>query len=271
MEVPARIHVLLAKDSPQALVIRRGPSKQTAIIGWNRKDDSFRVGQWIKGKVYHYRSDISPNGRYWIYFTMSRKADTWTAVATVPYFKAIDFYEKNDAWYGGGLFVSDKVYWLNDDERIFKGQQVRKESSFIVENNTSNPYNLSSECAGIYSTRLLRDGWVKIGEHESGRAGFIRFSKKVNAHWSLVKIFHGTIDHPVGKGVYYEEHELVDFKTGRVFCFPDWEWADVESKRILWAEKGKIMAGRVTAKGLEGIKELYDTNPLKFMEIVAPY
>lgn len=114
MDIPARIHVLLAQKSPQAIVIRRGPSRQTAVIGWDRSDDSFTVGQWFMGKIYHYRSDLSPDGRYWIYFAMSAHGQTWTAVAKTPYLKALDFYPKGDAWNGGGLFSCNKSYWLNE-------------------------------------------------------------------------------------------------------------------------------------------------------------
>ena len=52
---------------------------------------------------------------------------------------------------------------------------------------------------------------------------------------------------------------------------PGWEWAEVDKSRILWAENGKIMAGRVAAHGLDDTTKLYDTNPLKFTEITAPY
>ena len=113
-KIPARLHVLFAQKSSQAVIIRRGPSKQVAAIGWDRKDDSFTVGQWLKGKIYPYRSDMSPDGVYWIYFAMSDKGQPWTAVAKTPFLKALDFYPKNCAWNGGGLFASTQSYWLND-------------------------------------------------------------------------------------------------------------------------------------------------------------
>ena len=70
-EFPARIHVLLARDSPRAVVIRRGPSKEVASILWDRSSDEFSLGQWLKGRIYEMRSDISPDGEYWIYFAMN--------------------------------------------------------------------------------------------------------------------------------------------------------------------------------------------------------
>ena len=36
-----RLHILLARESKNAIIIRRGPSKKTAIIGWDRNTDNF--------------------------------------------------------------------------------------------------------------------------------------------------------------------------------------------------------------------------------------
>ena len=110
-----RLHVLLARESNKAIIIRRGPSKHTCVIGWDRGTDQFCIGQWFKGKIYHHRSDISPDGKYWIYFALhNRYGQTWTVVAKSPYLKAVDFYTKDDAWRGGGIFLKNDTYWLND-------------------------------------------------------------------------------------------------------------------------------------------------------------
>ena len=64
---PARIHILLAREAPVGAVIRRGPSKRVCALLWDRERDSFRMGQWLKGRIYERRSDLSPNGEYMIY------------------------------------------------------------------------------------------------------------------------------------------------------------------------------------------------------------
>ena len=46
-QIPARTHVLFARDSKMSVVLRREPSWQTAVIGWNRKDDTFVVGYYL--------------------------------------------------------------------------------------------------------------------------------------------------------------------------------------------------------------------------------
>jgi hypothetical protein len=90
----ARIHVLLASDAPVGLVIRRSPSKCVATLLWNRMKDEFQLGQWLKGRIYERRSDLSPDGKHFLYFAMNGKWQTeargsWTAISRAPYLKAL--------------------------------------------------------------------------------------------------------------------------------------------------------------------------------------
>lgn len=57
-QFPARIHGLLAPQAPLGVIIRRGPSKQVATILWDRRQDTFQLGQWLKGRIYERRSDL---------------------------------------------------------------------------------------------------------------------------------------------------------------------------------------------------------------------
>ena len=116
---PARLHVLLAREAPYGVVIRRGPSRQVRFIGWNRDEDTFEPTQWLKGRVYERRSDITPDGQHLIYFAMngywdSETRGSWTAISRSPWMKAIALYAKGDCWNGGGLFLNNHTYWLND-------------------------------------------------------------------------------------------------------------------------------------------------------------
>lgn len=65
---PARLHAIIARERRRAVVFRRGPSKKVAVIGWNLNTDEFTIGQWFKGRIYEYRCDLSPDGRYLLYF-----------------------------------------------------------------------------------------------------------------------------------------------------------------------------------------------------------
>jgi len=266
-----KIHVLLARESPMAVVIRRGPAKQTAVLGWNRRTDSFEVAQWLKGRIYHYRSDISPDGKHWIYFAI-KEGQTWTVVAKTPWLKALDFYPKDDAWDGGGLFVSDAAYWLND--RYFANTPEQRKTSQLKVVTGKGPYPPvigNSECLGIYFRRLLRDGWIISDTKQDGHEKMWAFRKSLNASWTLVKFFYTTLKEHKDKGIYYEEHALVNMATGEVFSHEDWEWADVDGKRLVWAEKGFIRCAEMTETGLAEPRNLFDCNPLTFEAHRAPY
>lgn len=271
-KVPARLHVLFAPKSRAALVIRRGPSERFATIGWNRATDTFTLGQWLKGRLFPYRSDLSPSGKWLIYFAMGRRSQTYTAVAKAPYLKALDFYAKGDAWNGGGLFLSEKRYWLNEASPLrHRGDQF-KHTALDVTRQYKGKETCMGECPGVYFSRLDRDGWVQGTPIELGKKhSIVPFQKRVNAHWSLIKQFHSSLDHPVGKGVYYDTHQLIDKVSGEVCDFPDWEWADVDKNRLVWAEHGKLMAARVNSRGLETPQELYDFNSMVYEERIAPY
>ena len=67
-QIPARLHVILAREAPKAVVFRRGPSGQVCTLGWDLETDTFTMGQWFKGRIYEYRSDLSPDGEHMIYF-----------------------------------------------------------------------------------------------------------------------------------------------------------------------------------------------------------
>ena len=67
-KVPARLHAILARRGSYAVVFRRGPSDKVAVIGWDRSSDTFTLGQWLRGRIYPLRCDLSPSGKHLIYF-----------------------------------------------------------------------------------------------------------------------------------------------------------------------------------------------------------
>jgi len=52
---------------------------------------------------------------------------------------------------------------------------------------------------------------------------------------------------------------------------PDWEWADVDRDRLVWADRGRLYAGRVEAGGLVREELLHDFNAMLFERRAAPY
>lgn len=272
--VPARLHVLLARDAPGAVVIRRGPSRHTALIGWDRRTDSFTPGQWLHGRIYERRCDLSPDGRHLIYFAMNGRWDSpakgaWTAISRPPYLKALALYAKGNCWHGGGLFLSARDYWLNDG---YGHTPLRDDSR--LRQSAAYPWHeaYGGECPSVYYIRLQRDGWAMKYRAPDGAGGeVIRFEKAAGGHWRLLKTAHATVHHPVGRGCYFDEHALWNARSGESIPCPDWEWAEVDGDRLVWAESGRLLCGRLGNSGLQAVKELQDFNPLRFERREAPY
>ncbi len=271
---PARIHVLLARNAPYAVVIRRGPSKHTCFIGWDRRTDRFEPSQWLHGRVYERRSDISPNGRYLIYFAMnghwqSETRGAWTAISRSPWLKAVALFAKGDCWQGGGLFLDDRRYWLNGA----CVHRVLHDTPKLVRDTAYAPkQGYGGECPGVYYVRLQRDGWRLQDDPKPGRSNDMMIFEKPLAHgWILRKIAHAQVGAPPGKGCYWDEHELVD-GNGAVERCPDWEWADWDEGRIAWAHQGRLYAAVIdNSVALGNSIQLCDFNDMQFEEAAAPY
>ena len=97
-EVSCRLSVLLARSAPDAVVLRRGPTRWVQLLRWRTDCDRFEPGQWFKGRVYDRRSDLSPDGSLLIYFASKFNGRTladreytyaWTAVSRPPHFTAL--------------------------------------------------------------------------------------------------------------------------------------------------------------------------------------
>src|SRR5436190_19791303 len=94
MESPARVHIILARQARTAMVIRRGPSKSVCTLAWGRRTGRFSLGQWMRGRIYERRCDLSPDGRHFLYFAMNGKWNSelkgsWTGLSRAPYLKGI--------------------------------------------------------------------------------------------------------------------------------------------------------------------------------------
>ena len=235
---PPRLHVVLRPGSPRAVVFRRGGTRIFCSIGWDLATDRFRVGQWCKHKIYPRRSDVSPDGKWMVYFALngrwhSETRGSFTAVSRAPYLKARWLWPQGDTWGGGGLLQDAPA----------------RSELFRIERNL----RLAQGSYASYPVRLVRDGWTPAAKG---------FTRPVGAGWLLRKI---VLAEP------REAHELVGPRT--TVDLPDWEWADFDAprRRIVWAERGTICATTVDQNGLADLRQLFDANPMRFEPIPAPY
>ena len=272
---PARLHVLLARGAPIGLIIRRGPSRQVCTILWDRRTDSFTLGQWFKGRIYERRGDLSPDGKHFIYFAMDGKwqdllsKGSWSAVSRVPYLKALTFFPKGDCWNGGGLFIGNDRYWLNGEGFHQRGRG----STGLHRDEAYRPIGgRGGECLTVYYPRLLRDGWILNDQLSAGITDQCDiFEKPLGSGWLLRKYAHAQVGSPPGKGCYWDEHELLHPPSNRCLKQPDWEWTELDDCRLVWASGGQLWTGMLTNIGLAGTRLLHDFNDMTFERRPAPY
>jgi hypothetical protein len=267
---PARLHVLLARDAKIGLVIRRGPSNSVCTLLWDRIQDTFELGQWMRARIYERRSDLSPNGGWFIYFAMngrwqSETKGSWTAISRAPYLKAVTLFGKGDCWQGGGLFLSNKEFWMNGSCCHF---EIRKSTEVRQSETYQPPAYYGGECLTVYYNRLQRDGWIMSPEEYQGAT---LFEKKLAKGWTLRKLAFAEIGAPPGRGCYWDAHELWHESTKRLLVFPEWEWADYVDHRLVWAVEGQIRSARLGKGKLESEEMLHDFNDMKFEALPARY
>src|SRR5438270_7076744 len=117
---PCRLHVFLAHDAPIGVVLRRGPSAWARLSLWHTDTDSIEHGQWLHGRVYERRSDLSPDGALFAAFIRSgvagarpgQQEDSWIAVSRPPYFSALALWWVGSTWCSGGFFTDRGSLWV---------------------------------------------------------------------------------------------------------------------------------------------------------------
>ncbi len=83
-------------------------------------------------------------------------------------FESDHLFAKGDCWHGGGLFLSDREFWLNDGH----GHIELKKTNQLRRNLNGHPKDyFGGECLTVYYNRLKRDGWVmadkRISRHNT--------------------------------------------------------------------------------------------------------
>ena len=270
-----RLFVLLAREAPVGVIFRRGPAKWVQIIHWDTAMDTFTPGQWFHGKVDGQRSDLSPDGTMLIYFAgrETRRAMAsdytcfWTAISRPPYLTALALWPNGVSWGGGGLFLSNTEIWLN----------LRKDAeahpNHPPQGLTITPPPEESRLPTVEDQRRARDGWERVQEWQMETVperGLVtttpRLDRKQNPHGPQVLIL------TTMKADYrWREAYTIEDGTGANEMLTGAEWADWDHRgRLVYAQKGKILAQDADAIGREPPQELIDLSGHRFEEVIAP-
>ena len=270
---PCRLAVFLSRRSPAAVVLRRGPSAWAQLTLWDRATDTFTPGQWFHGRVYERRCDLSPDGRFFLYFAAKHGrarddndiGEAWTAISRPPYFTALTLWTNLGSWYGGGVFKSDKRVVLDATCTLtphpkFKTPPMRIEAM--------------AAATAPWEQRLLRDQW------ELAERGFDpRTHRRVGAReiWRKAR--------PDGAVTLCREVEDVDFQRyggfygdvywleagGELFPLDGATWAEWDDwDHVVLVKQGRLLRAAVGPDGMGEARELFDFNPLRPVSAPAP-
>src|ERR1041385_1901015 len=282
-----RLYCILARDAPLAVIFRRGPSKRVLLVLWQTNTDQFHEGQWLKGRIYERRCDLSPNGSRLIYFAANYRKPyfSWTAVSKPPYLTALALWPKGDAWGGGGLFETEHKIVLNH-----RAAEMELAEGFSLPRNLQiKPFGQGSgwgEDSPIVDARMNRDGWRMVQDGEairrrSGASIRIEFSPPIvwaKKHprlrrYEIQQHIQGL--HQQDGPWYIVDHFVNDLDTGSVISLGRAEWADwCHSGDLVFAKGGQLFrlgfSGQGVLEELNTSKLLIDLSNRSFKEVTPP-
>jgi hypothetical protein len=107
-----KLNFVFAREAPVAVIFNRKSRRWIQLVRWNTDTDEFESGHWLQGKIYAERCDLSPDGRYLVYFALKQTGvnfsagyrRTFTAVSKPPWFSALALWPWTGTWGGGGRF-----------------------------------------------------------------------------------------------------------------------------------------------------------------------
>lgn len=258
---PARLHVLLASENDSALVIRRGPTKQVCTLGWNRANDSFELGQWLKGRIFTESCDLSPDGRHFVYcaskydptFKLNREG-VYSVVSRAPFLKALHFWAPRKHTYGGGFFDNERFWILTN----YPLGEIRSLPHFSRIEHAPELGTLPG-WHDLARWRRERQGWQLQPDDYQRR----KLWHKTLGEWTLAY----SIENP--KNRLPDSYEL--FHDSQSVVKGKWNWADFDAtrKRLCLARDGQLWALDLKLGAQQ--KLLHDFNAMTFEPIVAPY
>jgi hypothetical protein len=286
-EPQVRLYCILAREAPYGAVFRRGPSKRVLLVSWRTDTDQFEEGQWLKGRIYERRCDLSPSGKSLIYFAADYKKPyfSWTAVSKPPFLTALALWPKGDCWGGGGLFEDEHEILLNhraNEMQLAEGLKLPRHIRI-------KPFGAQpgwGEDSPIMDSRLKRDGWriVQDGEmikHGIGASVWIEFNPP--GVWSRPHPFSRRYElqlhveglHQRDGSWYITKHFIEDKTTGSRVALGSTNWADwCHSGDLLFARQGKLFRLGFSATGvlkqIDTAKVVVDLTDRTFREVAPP-
>lgn len=275
-----RLFCLLARSSRRAVIFRRGPSQKVLMVAWTRGharvSDRFEEGQWLNGRLYERRCDLSPSGEHLLYFAAQwrKPMRSWTAISKVPYFTALALLPKGDTYGGGGLFQGPRAVALSHPySSPYTGPTLAPGFSlprgFEVASLGLN--SDAGEDFPLYGMRLEREGWSFT--NSGRRFPWVLHKSQPTGRLVLEQRIVG-VNERRGAGDWWMVEYALQLHDERVFELGRCDWADWDDcGDLLYARDGVLYRLRRRYLGAPDeahAKTLIDLRDRGFETIAAP-
>jgi hypothetical protein len=281
-----RAYVILARQAPVGLIFRRGPSNRVLLIRWDLERDTFEFGQWLRGRIYERRCDLSPEGDLLLYFAANwrKPFQSWSAVSRPPYLTALALWPKGDGWGGGGQFSARDAIQLN-----------HRNNEMALADGFSLPKWLHvgqfgdrpgwGEDDPVWAQRLRRDGWSLESQPSGLTPDFtakvtwefdppITWQKKHPFRVNELTLRMSIVGMHERNGAWYLIEYSIVRKDGKVESIGRSEWADWSATGdLLFSQSGCLFRLELrdnTLPQIEAAKQIADFTNLEFQPMEPP-
>jgi len=266
MTEPRRLFVYLAAEAPIAVVLSRGPSDWAQLSVWHTDSDRIVHGQWIKGRVYERRSDLSADGQLFAAFVRQsggrerHGADTWMALSRPPYFSALAVWFVGGTYHTGPFFPARDVLWLGYQEdtppdrgRLPTWLKIRQPRDIAYIDGTAEWTDRT-----VHFNRLLRDGW-QLQAQEPYRTLWQRPHRQRPL---VLQMVHELTEARHQPWRYLVEYSVWNVAEKREYPIGHATWADFDQRgRLVLARDGKLLHWMEESGRCEAIADLNGRDP----------
>jgi hypothetical protein len=140
-----RVYCIPDPDSRVAAVLERRPRQWWRVGRWDLYGGEYTGGAWFRGSLYPQRCDLSPGGRWLLYFALKSGSDwpageTYTAISRLPWLKALAAWKEAGTWSRGAQFTPPGRWEVGEPTvgdvsrlRLFAGVHWTQPAQFAVE------------------------------------------------------------------------------------------------------------------------------------------